>query len=60
MKTIHNDNNMIGEVSYTKYGTPMKIIAYNSYSDIIVEFQDEHKARVNTQYCNFSNCLDEP
>ena len=53
MKAIHNSNNRIGEVSYTKYGTPMKIIAYNSYSDIIVEFQDEYKYTTNATYNNF-------
>lgn len=31
----------------------MRIVEYNSNQDIMVEFQDEHKARVKTQYCNF-------
>lgn len=31
----------------------MKIIEYNSYSDIIVQFQDEHKDIVHTQYSSF-------
>lgn len=31
----------------------MKIVEYNNYHDIIVEFQDEHKAKVHTQYNNF-------
>ena len=45
--------NRIGEVPYSKYGTPMKIIIYNSYSDIVVEFQDEHKYTTNATYNNF-------
>lgn len=32
----------------------MKIVEYSNNQNIIVEFQDEHKARVKTQYCNFS------
>ena len=31
----------------------MKIIIYNSYSDIVVEFQDEHKYTTNATYNNF-------
>lgn len=31
----------------------MKIIKYNGKDDIIIEFQDEYKARVHTQYGNF-------
>ena len=31
----------------------MKIIKYNSYSDIIVEFQDKYKVKVPTNYGNF-------
>lgn len=35
----------------------MKIIEDNGYSNIIVEFQDEHKARVHTNYSNFQRGL---
>ena len=31
----------------------MKIVEYNRVDDILVEFQDEYKARVHTQYTNF-------
>lgn len=31
----------------------MMIVVYNDQTDIIVEFQDEHKARVHTNYGNF-------
>lgn len=35
----------------------MKIIEYNKNSDIVVEFQDEHKAKVHTNYSNFQRGL---
>lgn len=41
------------EIRYNKYNTPMKIVEYNSYADIIVEFQDEYKTRVHTNYGSF-------
>lgn len=31
----------------------MRIVEYNNNQNITVEFQDEYKARVKTQYCNF-------
>ena len=43
----------IGEENYNNFGTLMKIIEYKKYSDIVVEFQDEHKEKVHTQYNNF-------
>ena len=42
------------EINYNTYGTKMKIIKYNTAKDIIVEFQDEHKAKVHTAYTPFS------
>ena len=42
-----------GEVNVNKYGTKMKIVEYYSAKNIIVEFQDEHKYRVHTEYKNF-------
>lgn len=36
-------------------GSTMKIVEYNNSSNIIVEFQDEYKARVHGQYKNFQN-----
>lgn len=41
------------EIRYNKYNTPMKIIKYNDARDVIVEFQDEHKFKVNTTYSGF-------
>ena len=35
----------------------MMIVVYNEQTDIIVEFQDEHKARVHTSYGNFQRGL---
>lgn len=35
-------------------GSPMKIVEFNDRMNIIVEFQDKYKARVHTQYSNFS------
>lgn len=42
-----------GEVGYNTYGTEMKIIKYNVASDILVEFQDEHRIIVKTNYQAF-------
>lgn len=46
--------NRLGETNTNKYGTVMKIIEYNKSSDIVVEFQDGHKAKVHTTYTNFT------
>lgn len=35
----------------------MKIVVYNDRTDIVVEFQDEHKSRVHTNYGNFQRGL---
>ena len=43
----------VGEIKYNKHGTKMMIVEYNSSTDIIVEFQDEYKHKVKTQYSNF-------
>lgn len=45
--------NRLGEVRRNSYGTEMKIVEYNGYENTVVEFQDEHKARVHTTYGNF-------
>ena len=45
----------IGEVINNTDGTPMKIIEYNKAIDIIVEFQDEYKAKVSTRYQQFKD-----
>ena len=43
----------LGQEKYNKNGDLMKIVEYNKATDIIVEFQDEYKGRVHTQYGNF-------
>jgi hypothetical protein len=43
----------LNETGYNNQGCLMKIVDCNSGTDIIVEFQDEHKARVHTNYNNF-------
>lgn len=47
--------NHLYEEKCNNKGTLMKIIEYNSNSDIVVEFQDKYKAKVRTQYCNFKS-----
>ena len=42
-----------GEENYNTYGTLMKIVEYKEAKDIIVEFQDEYKVKVHTQYVCF-------
>ena len=44
-----------GETNISNEGCVMKIVEYNSALDIVIEFQDEHKYRVHTQYSNFKN-----
>ena len=43
------------EENYNNQGSLMKIVEYNNTSDIVVEFQDKYKTRVNSQYCNFAS-----
>ena len=45
--------NREGEEHLNKDGTRMKIIKYNNYDDIVVEFQDEYKGKTHTKYCHF-------
>lgn len=46
-------SNRIGEERVNNQGCLMKIVEYNNTENIVVEFQDDHKMRVETQYCNF-------
>lgn len=43
----------LGEINHNRIGTEMKIIEYNNSSNIVVEFQDEYRAKVKTTYVNF-------
>lgn len=45
--------NRLGEENVNHQGCLMKVIEYNRVDDIIVEFQDEYKGRVHTQYQSF-------
>ena len=40
----------VGESFVNQQGSPFTIIEYNSTKDVVVEFQDEFKARVHTTY----------
>lgn len=43
----------LGEERVNFQGCPMKIVKYNNQFDITVEFQDEYKANVHTEYGHF-------
>ena len=43
----------LGQEKYNNQNCLMKIIEYKNARDITVEFQDEYKAKVCTEYCNF-------
>lgn len=45
----------IGETNISNEGCIMKIVGYKNYDDIIIQFEDEYKYRVHTQYGNFKN-----
>lgn len=46
----------VGEEKLNNQGCLMKIVEYNNSKDIIIEFQDEHKAQVRTSYRHFELC----
>ena len=48
-------NERINQENINKDGYLMKIIIYNNAKDVVVEFQDEHKALVHTRYEHFIN-----
>lgn len=50
-----NKIDRIGETNVSNEGCVIKIVEYNNYSDIIVEFQGEHKYRLHTDYKAFKN-----
>lgn len=45
--------NRLGEERHNHQGCLMKVIEYNRVDDILVEFQDEYKGIVHTQYKSF-------
>ena len=42
-----------GETNVSNEGCAMKIVEYNNILDIIIEFEDEHKYRLHTNYQAF-------
>lgn len=50
---VKNPNYRLGETSVNFQGYEMKIINYNNCDDIIVEFNDILKTKMNTQYASF-------
>lgn len=58
---MENNKSHLYEEKYNKQGCLMKIVEYNKSFDIVVEFQDEHKYRVNSTYSNFkTGCIKNP
>lgn len=54
-------SNRIGERFETNEGYEVIIIEYNSYSDILVQFQDEYKAIVPSYYDSCKDgCIKNP
>lgn len=45
----------VGQIKTTNEGYNAKVIEYNSYSDIIVEFQDKWHSKVHTTWNHFKN-----
>lgn len=54
-KGINKKELRVGELGYNSNNELMKIIEYNNVHNIMIEFQDEHKAKVNTSYNAFKN-----
>lgn len=47
-----NKTDRVGERFTNKQGEGFVIVEYNNANDVWVQFEDEHKARVHTQYSN--------
>lgn len=45
----------LGAVFQNSYGEKYKIVEYNNYSDVTIEFLDEYRYRVTTTYTNVKN-----
>lgn len=43
----------VGEISYSRFNTPMKLIEYHGWDKVLVEFQDEYKYRTYGTYQMF-------
>lgn len=53
VRDINKIDERLGEEAVNYQNCSMKIIKYNNANDIIVEFQDEYRAKVKTQYKHF-------
>lgn len=53
--TLKYIENRLGQTNYNFQGCLMKIVEYNNFKDVIIEFQDEYKFRKHIQYHNFLN-----
>ena len=47
--------NRIGERSFSNQGYEMLIIEYHNNKNVIIEFQDEYKAKARCSYIHFKN-----
>jgi hypothetical protein len=52
---IKQSKERLGQLNYNNQGCLMKIVKYNSATDIIVEFQDKHMATVHTRWDHFKD-----
>lgn len=50
---VESGKSRLHQEKYNNQGCLMKIVEYNNSSDIIVEFQDEYRAKVHTRYYTF-------
>ena len=53
LKIQNKEKNRLNEVRENNKGTIMKIVEYNEARNIVVEFQDEYKFRINCRYNDF-------
>ena len=53
MAQLNKNELRIGEESLNYQNDIMKIIKYNNANDIVVEFQDQYKGKVHTNYYNY-------
>ena len=52
-KALMQKQTKLGEIEISNEGYEMKIVKYNNYNDIVIEFQDKYKTKVSTRYQNF-------
>lgn len=50
---VNQKSERLGEERLNCQGCLMKIVEYNGYANIVVEFQDEYKIRINSTYDTF-------